>query len=177
MYHLKGLMKEGLVEKHETSYRLSEKGLTYVSRQSLKTQKTREQPQILVALVAKNAAGEYLFYKWDRQPNLGKVSLPHGMLHMGESIQNAAKRELEEKVGLVAPLHYLGNTFVLTPETHRLVVLFQMELTSEVPSAACFWAKPDSLHPEDIVPGFKELTDYLATHKETHITSEIVTTN
>src|SRR5690349_20939646 len=64
MYHLKGLLRDGYIEKSERAYRLSRKGMQYVAHLSLATGKHRKQPQVLNCIVAQNEAAEYLFVRW-----------------------------------------------------------------------------------------------------------------
>ncbi|HYG83514.1 MAG TPA: NUDIX domain-containing protein [Verrucomicrobiae bacterium] len=169
MYHLKGIMKEGLVEKTDRVYRLSPKGLQFVSTLSLKTGKMRKQPQILNAIIAKNEQGEYLFTRWRRQPNTGLISFPHGMMHYGEGVFAMAALELAEKAGLTAELAHKGDVYVRVMrgddiDRHMLVHLFeardiqpgrQTEMRPELGES--FWAPLASVIPTDFLPGFYEI--------------------
>lgn len=169
MYHLKGLIKDDLIEKYEKHYRLSTKGLQFAGTLSLETGKTRQQPKILTAIVCKNDNDEYLFSRWHRQPNVGLVSFPHGMLHFGEKLDEMAARELAEKAGLIARLTYRGGVYVRgfrgnILDRHMLVHLFEAaearpgreaELRPEVGEA--FWAQLETIAPGDFVPGFYEI--------------------
>lgn len=167
MYHLKGLMGEGLVEKTDGQYRLTIKGLQFVGTLSLKTGRTRKQPKILNAIICRNEAGEYLFTRWSRQPNVGLVSFPHGMMHYGESVITMAAHELAEKAGLKADLAYKGDVYVRgmlagVLDRHMLVHLFEAthcELIDEAVEVVNehFWADLDSQRPEEFVPGFYEI--------------------
>lgn len=167
MYHLKGLMGEGLVEKTDGQYRLTIKGLQFVGTLSLKTGRMRKQPKILNAVICRNEAGEYLFTRWNRQPNVGLVSFPHGMMHYGEPVINMAAHELAEKAGLKADLAYKGDVYVRgvlagVLDRHMLVHLF--EATHYEPADESievvnehYWASLDSQRPEEFVPGFYEI--------------------
>lgn len=169
MYHLKGLLRDGLVEKHDTAYRLSTKGMQFIATFSLPLGKTRQQPTILTAVVCKNANDEYLFVRWHRQPNIGKISFPHGMVHFGESVFDMAALELAEKAGLEADLEFSGDTYVRVMDnnaTHRhmLVHLFrasnvrpgrQDELRPDVFES--FWAPLKDIKKDESVPGFYEI--------------------
>jgi 8-oxo-dGTP pyrophosphatase MutT (NUDIX family) len=169
MYHLKGLLREGIVEKDEKVYKLSLKGMQHVATISLRTGRVRKQPVILNVIIARNEKGEYLFSKWHRQPNTGLISFPHGMMHYGEPIFESVKRELAEKAGLEADLTYKGNVHIRVfrdkeIERHMLVQLFKAdnlragradELRPDV--AESFWARIDDLRPEVFIPGFYEL--------------------
>lgn len=167
MYHLKGLIGEGLVEKTDGQYCLTIKGLQVVGTLSLKTGRMRKQPKILNAIICRNEAGEYLFTRWNRQPNVGLVSFPHGMMHYGEPVINMAEHELAEKAGLKADLAYKGDVYVRgmlagVLDRHMLVHLFEAihyESADEAIEAVSehYWASLDSQRPEEFVPGFYEI--------------------
>jgi 8-oxo-dGTP pyrophosphatase MutT (NUDIX family) len=168
MYHLKGLLNDGLVEKTDSQYQLTIKGLQFVGTLSLKTGRTRKQPKILNAIICRNKAGEYLMTRWRRQPNTELVSFPHGMMHYGEAVLDMAAHELSEKANLHADLEYRGDVYVRghlagVLDRHMLVHLF--EATNISPSGEephpevgeSFWTKLELLRPEEFVPGFYEI--------------------
>jgi hypothetical protein len=124
LYHLNGLIGDGLVEKTDNVYRLSVKGTQFAGTLSLETGKTRLQPKILVAVSCVNGQGEHLLVRWHRQPNIGQVSFPHGMMHFGETAADMAALELAEKAGLVAGLIPSGRSnlcpaFMKLPSSQR----------------------------------------------------------
>ena len=51
--------------------------------------------------------GHVLLVKRGRAPGQGKWSIPGGLVHVGETIEAAARREAEEECGLVVTLHGL----------------------------------------------------------------------
>jgi len=186
MYHLKGLMKEGLVEKTDSAYRLSVKGVQFAGTLSLKTGKTRLQPKILTAVMCRNDKNEFLFVKWHRQPNIDQVSFPHGMMHFGESAFDMAALELTEKAGFVADISHRGDVYVRGMQgemidRHMLVHIFeatnlQMECENEICSEVCepFWARLETLPAKLFVPGFYEIAQ-LAIERKSHPFFEEIT--
>lgn len=174
MYHLKGLVAEDVIEKANGQYRLTIKGLQFAGTLSLETGRTRQQPKILNAIICQNERGEYLFSRWNRQPNMGMVSFPHGMMHFGEPVGTMAERELAEKAGLCASLTYRGDVYVRgqlagAPDRHMLVHLFEatdVRLDAEdqlrLDVSESFWAMLDTLRSEDYVPGFYEIAQLVA---------------
>lgn len=184
MYHLKGLIKEGLVEKKDTAYGLTVKGMQMAGHISLQTGKLRVQPKILTMVACRNGNGEYLFVRWLRQPNIGLVSFPHGMVHFGESLADMAALELAEKAGLEADLAFKGDIYIRgmrgdAVDRHMLVHVFKAgnvktgrenELRPEVGEP--FWAPLDSLSPEDFVPGFYEAAQ-LAVQSDMPLISDV----
>ncbi|HEX6258020.1 MAG TPA: NUDIX hydrolase [Candidatus Saccharimonadales bacterium] len=188
MYHLKGLLREGIIEKTEKQYMLSKKGQQHVAQLSLSTGKQRRQPLVLNCIIAKNSEGEYLFLRWHRQPNTGLVSFPHGMMHYGEGSLSSAKRELAEKTGLGGDLSYIHTVPIRTlhndaVERHMLVRLFRANnlqpLENTLPrtdTSEPFWASLNTIHPDDFIPGFHELAMAVDSDKLISIT-EIVVNN
>lgn len=173
MYHLKGLIKEGFIEKVDQHYELTVKGLQFVGTLSLATGRTRQQPKILNAIICRNEAGEYLFSKWHRQPNANLISFPHGMMHYGKGVEEMAATELAEKAGLDAKLTYRGDVYVRgmrgeEVDRHMLVHLF--EASDPKPSkkdalrpdvSESFWSTMEAIPPERFVPGFYEIAQLI----------------
>lgn len=185
-YHLDGLVKDGLVEKGDQAYRLTVKGKQLVGTLSLETGRTRRQPKILTAVVARNEAGEWLLVRWRREPNTGLVSLPHGMMHYGRTAAEMAAVELAEKAGLVAnELKHVGEVYVRgmrgeEVDRHMLVVVFeaaavqpgrQDEVRPEV--AEALWARPESVARQDWVPGFWEIMELVRDRAEGPVFAEL----
>jgi len=187
MYHLKGLIKDGLVEKTSTVYTLSDKGLQYVGMMSLETGKTRLQPKILTTVMCRNERDEYLFVEWCRQPNINQVSFPHGMVHFGESIVSAAKRELMEKAGIMANVVYRGDVYIRgvrgeEVDRHMLAHVFEATNMREgdkkqirLEVSEPFWAPLENIKADEYVPGFYELAK-VATTRSDHFFEEIEVT-
>ncbi len=167
LYHLDGLIKAGKVAKVEGGYGLTDGGREYVSTLSLDTGQQRRQPQILVAIMATNAQGEQLMVRWKRQPNAGLVSLPHGMMHWGESLHERAAAELAEKAGMSADLSHQRDAYIRVRNAkgevvrHMLVHMFKADNLKEDRLDALrpdvsevFWGDPDQPADDDFVHGF-----------------------
>lgn len=183
MYHLKSLLKEGLVHKVDEGYELTAAGMQLVATVSLQTGKPRRQPQILTAVACKNESGQQLLARWHRQPNVGRVSVVHGMLHYGKRPIEMAVLELAEKAGLTANLTHLADVYIREWQNddvamHRLVHMFEAQAPrplSEAPLrpevAEGFWAHLDELAPADFVPGFYELA---CQYQQGHLGAKLV---
>lgn len=129
MYHLNQLINKGYVLKQSRAYTLDFKGLQYADTLSLDNLKPRIQPKLLVILAIKNREGQWLMAWRKVQPYLGQFMLPSGKRHFGESRDNHAVRELQEKTGWTLPLEYRGTVEVLLlqgeqPLTHIVGELF-----------------------------------------------------
>lgn len=110
MYHLKTLIKEGLVEKEEGGYGLTSAGKHFVDRANLASLKVRIQPKTITILAVENSDGKLLILERLHQPFINHKGFPSGKIHYGESLQDAANRELIEKTGLTdIPLSFRGN--------------------------------------------------------------------
>lgn len=177
MYHLKGLMTDGYVEKDNGTYVLSVKGLQYVGTLSLATGKTRKQPKILTTVVCKNERDEFLFVRWHRQPNTGLVSFPHGMMHYGQPVAEMAALELSEKAGLAVDVSYMGEVYVrgmrdAEVDRHMLIHIFSASRPLPDPHAqlrpdVCdpFWAPLSAIDAKEFVPGFYEVAQLVTSQK------------
>lgn len=152
MYHLKQLISDEIIQKNDQGlYELTLDGYILMSKTSRVNFRVREQPLIFNMIICQNSKGQYLLYKRLRQPFLGQISFPYGKLHLGEKIQPAAHRELEEKTGLKGDLEFLGSVYKIIYQqdqllTHTLVHIFkatniQGQLITKGPLWECFWDK------------------------------------
>ena len=99
-YHLKIMQKDGWVEKTPGGYTLTQDGLAYVDRVSLKKLNIRSQPKIISMLVVQNSDGDVLLLRRTKQPYIDTWTLPYGKTHIDDpSIIEGAKREWREKLG------------------------------------------------------------------------------
>lgn len=98
MYHLKELMKMGLVEKLDGKYALTPKGQLMATRFSIREEQIRIMPSTLSVIVLRSG-DEWLLYRRKRQPYIDAIGFPSGKIHLGESLKDAAERELSEKCG------------------------------------------------------------------------------
>lgn len=105
-YHLKKLIGIGFVQKLNNLYHLTDSGKDYSNLLDEQTDLVEKQPKVSVALhiKRKNKKGEieHLLLKRLRQPYYGKVGHLTGKIKFGETIIEAAKRELFEETGLIA---------------------------------------------------------------------------
>jgi 8-oxo-dGTP pyrophosphatase MutT (NUDIX family) len=105
-YHLKQLVVIGFVEKLEESYLLTDSGKDYSNLLDDGLAVTEKQPKtsIIVHGVRKNKKGQivHLLNRRLRQPYHGKVGHITGKVLFGETLAEAAARELYEETGLTA---------------------------------------------------------------------------
>lgn len=114
-YHLKSLLKIGLVAKNERQYTLSAEGLLYVDRISSERFEQRAQPKIITVGVLRDEEGRIALVKRTKQPFIDTWGLPSGKLHLGEAVAQAARREVLEKTGIDAgELTHAGDAYINT---------------------------------------------------------------
>lgn len=108
-YHLKKLIDSGYVEHTDSGYIPTRKALKLTAVNA--DQKGRiSTPTVITVLYITNADGEALLINRNTYPFQGWYGLPSGTVHLGESLDQAAERELFEKTDIKAtsPLEPIG---------------------------------------------------------------------
>ncbi len=178
-YHLNQLVYDGYVTKIDKKYTLSETGKSYVSSMSLATGAKRKQPKIVVMIAGKNENGEFLLFKWKRQPYRELVSFPFGKVQYGKPVLDLTKKELDWKTGLKGDLRYQGDIYVQTTNEHYLAHIFKLSaLSGKIGSNGIlgkpFWGKVEELNENELIPGFKAIVEILETKKPPYL-EEVIT--
>lgn len=110
-FHIKQLIDAGFVEhvpKTYGEYRLTVKGKEYANRMDTDETVMEKQPKLSVVLDIINADGKHLQQQRLKQPYYGYWGRPTGKIRWGETMLEAAARELMEETGLEADLAVLG---------------------------------------------------------------------
>ncbi|MDO8570870.1 MAG: NUDIX domain-containing protein [Candidatus Daviesbacteria bacterium] len=184
IYHLKQLISEGLIQKRaDGKYELSPEGQSFIEHLSLKNLKPIIQPKIVTLIVCQNKNGEFLLYKRNHQPFLGLVGFPYGKIHLGETIAEAAERELKEKTDLSAELQHRGDVYLTTFRDKNLLTqtfchIFTAnnvkgELLAKSEIGECFWSKID-FSEEKLIPGFKDVLNLVKKSKNNLFFAEFI---
>ncbi len=109
-FHIKKLIEEGYVEKHEAQYSLSRKGKEYANRMDTDENEIEKQPKISIAITlerkGENGEREFLFQQRKKNPYYDFWGRVGGKMRWGETVIEAGKRELLEETGLEADLEY-----------------------------------------------------------------------
>ena len=121
-YHLQKLITQGYVKKVPNGYGLTTKGVHYCSRVKFDDHTIRIQPKIVTLIVCKNKAGEFLVYERRKLPFIGMIGFPYGKVHLGESVDASAAREIKEKTAFSANLTQKGIVYLLITDKHDEVI-------------------------------------------------------
>ena len=109
-FHIKKLVDEGYVEKTDKHYKLTHKGKEYANRMDTDDKTIEKQPKVSVAITLerKNDKGEreFLFQQRKKNPYYDFWGRVGGKMRWGESVIEAAERELKEETGLEADFEY-----------------------------------------------------------------------
>ncbi len=110
-FHIKQLVEAGLVRhvsKTYGTYELTRKGKEYANRMDTDEQVIEKQPKLSVVLDIRRDDGRVLQQERIKQPYYGYWGRPTGKIRWGETILDAAARELLEETGLEADLQVMG---------------------------------------------------------------------
>ncbi len=109
-FHIKKLIDEGYVEKRDKAYRLTCQGKEYSNRMDTDENEIEKQPKISIAItLERRGAGgvrEFLFQQRKKNPYYDFWGRVGGKMRWGETVVEAARRELREETGLEAELEY-----------------------------------------------------------------------
>lgn len=107
-FHIARLVELGYVERLARGrYSLSAKGKEYANKLDTDERTIERQPKSAVILVIQQA-DHYLLQERLKHPYFGYYGFPGGKIRWGETIIQAAERELLEETGLTAELTYRG---------------------------------------------------------------------
>lgn len=170
MYHMQQLQKAGYIDREERAYQLSPQGKVYVSRMSLRKGVPLMQPKIVVMLVARNDTGQYLLFRWRRQPYYGLVSLPFSKLHFGRTLLETLEEALFYKTKLKGTFTFLGDVYLRTQTNpddataeHTLAHIYEATNLSgtlgeyDGLTGEPFWGHPSAVPPGELTPGFADI--------------------
>lgn len=110
-FHLKHLIKEGLVVKQDGKYSLTIEGKEFANRMDTDSLKLEKQGKVAVALHAvkkTNGVIEYLVHQRLKEPFYGWYGSHSGKVRWGETPMECAKREFLEETGLTGNFKLKG---------------------------------------------------------------------
>lgn len=118
-YHLKELIKQGIVEKEGGYYKLSAKGFEYISSIDGQEIKAHKKPLVCAFILCINYKNEkILLHKRKKQPYLGVWCMPGGKNDFLENNRETSKKELFEETGLIGTpkIKIIDETFTYFQE-------------------------------------------------------------
>lgn len=156
-YHLKRLLKSGIIVKDEDAYTLGPEGLAYIAQQSA-------QPRVATMLLVQNSEGDVLLQRIEAQPYINTWTLPLAELPMEAGvIADAAQLQVEEQLGIgqLTPAH-VGDCYIRVssegrPISTTLVHLFKCDSDEVVTSDSLIWARPHKLAQYRLGPATAEI--------------------
>jgi len=107
-FHINKLVKADYIIKADGVYRLTRAGKEYANRMDTEEQVIEKQPKLSVVLVVENNKGQMLQQQRLKHPYYGYWGHATGKIRWGETILEAASRELKEETGLSADLRVAG---------------------------------------------------------------------
>lgn len=134
-YHLKHLIKQGVVTKNENSYSLTTKGKKFISNLDIFGQ-MQQFFKVSVALfvIRDNPENpqekQMLVQKRLRHPFYGDIHGFAGKIRLGENITECAKRKLQEECGLIGDFKFVG--------VHRKMKYFNNKLVEDALYHQCY---------------------------------------
>lgn len=106
-FYLRQLLDEGYVAKGAGgAYTLTVKGKEFANRFDTDARTVERQPKVAVCLAIYDDQGRTLIQQRLKQPFYGYYGRPTGKIRWGETILEAAARELMEETGLTATLSF-----------------------------------------------------------------------
>ncbi len=166
MYHLKELIKLGVVEKLDRgTYRLSKKGMSLAQHFSSEKNTLRQGVLSYTMIYIRSETGKWLLVKRKKQPYYSYYAALSGKIHIGESLEQAALRELSILGIENIKITYKGYVSILISgeiiETHITGPVWFVDNckeidTKNVTQRSLEWADWEDLPYENFIPGWKE---------------------
>lgn len=101
-YHLKKLVQDGFVTQVDGGYEATRKALKTLQYTDASDDKGKGNPVYITAVHVTNNEGKVLLLRRSKPPFVGWYCVPAGLVHQGESLEQAALRELSEKSSIEA---------------------------------------------------------------------------
>jgi 8-oxo-dGTP pyrophosphatase MutT (NUDIX family) len=105
-FYLKQLLDEAFITKDGAAYSLTFKGKEFANRFDTDARTVERQPKVAVCLMIRREDGTQLVQQRLKQPFYGYWGRPTGKVRWGETILEAAARELKEETGLTADMQF-----------------------------------------------------------------------
>lgn len=175
-YHARLLEQQHLIERTRDGYTLTPAGKSFVADLSqTKAMNPHKFPRVVVMIICRNDEGQYLLFKWRRQPYRGLISFPFGRQMYELSPTAMAHEQLLFKTGFQADLKYVGHVDVISEgesevESHLAINVFEGSQLKPVATpdgltGEWFWGNDNILDSTRALPGMQEILNW---HANTH---------
>ncbi len=167
-YHARVLEKRGLIDRNSDGYTLTARGKVFVADLSqTKQMNPRKLPRPMVMIICRNDEGQYLLFRWRRQPYRGLVSLPFGRQLYDVTLHESAADQLAFKTGYQANLSYIGQVDSVVRDgekviEHLAISVFEANDLRKVSepdglTGRMFWGGVAEVSPQECVVGFAQI--------------------
>jgi hypothetical protein len=176
VYHLKELIKSGVVEKLETGqYRLAQSGMTLAQGYSLELNNFRITVPSYTVVFCKSIQGRWLVFRRNREPLMGLLSAISGKYHQFETAQKSVECELseclDEPQGLdpecIGSASIIIHNLSTKSATHITCTVWfvdsvdEAKLVKDYPKGRLFWCDWQQEPYDDFIPGWAELIEMI----------------
>ena len=164
-YHLKQLIKEGIIEKQDTLYQLTSKGLYIISSLDGVVIEEKKQPLVCSFILGYDKKkNKVLMQIRTKQPFYGVFGIPGGKLEFGSSTVDQAAEEFKEETGFSGKLklklitNYITYNLDDKQMAHHMIGFMylatdlQGELIEETREGKNIFISPDEISNYDIYP-------------------------
>ncbi len=120
-YHLNKLVKSGIIVKTSRgNYELTEKGNNFVGKISTATNSKVDEIKTVVMLYGKKEKS-FLFFKWSRQPYLGKITPLYDRVPFGKSLEQALESACNDKLGDKKEVKFKSSAIIKITKNKSLI--------------------------------------------------------
>lgn len=122
-FHSNKLLNDGYIERRNGKYILTPSGKEYANKLDTDSNTIERQPKSAVIIVLFNDKEQVLVQERLKHPYYGFWGYPGGKIRWGETIMQAAARELREETALAGELAYRGvyHERAISAETEELL--------------------------------------------------------
>ncbi len=186
-YHLRQLLKQGIITKKDHKYYLTQTGKTFVSKLDIDRLVIEKQGTVSVAVTAKKVIRgqtKILIQQRLKEPFYGYYGFINGKVRFGESSKACAQRELKEETGLTGDPQILcvyhkrrgPNERQIKLDNFFLVYLIKQphgKLVNTI-EGRNYWLTEDQIYKLKIFPGFISALKIVITEKYTPYFEEYI---
>lgn len=107
VYHLKQLIKLGLVAKCDSGYELTPKGRAYADKIEDSYEVPWDtQPRNVLLLALQHTDNGWLLIRRNKQPTINKIGFISANMRLGEAVVTTARQHMQERHGITADFEY-----------------------------------------------------------------------